>query len=633
MATNFLSLRKNLGRLIAVLVVLGFTLSPARASPTHTFVVNTSLDGSDSNTSDHVCNNGAGSCSLRAAVEQANATSQAYFPDPVTISFNYFGCDLIPVNLNFGALRITSPNITITGEEKNIKISGISNQTDADTFEISAVNTTLRNLTIIDARHYGIFILTYPEGTVAGDVLIEGVKIIGSHEEAIHVQSFDRIAAFDVTIRNTLIGTTSAESTACVTSPDQRNGVGILVEDNVDNLLIDNCTIVCSKAAGIDVFGLYTSPENTIIQNSRIGTNGTTDMGNGTSGIELFYTLGTQIRNNVISGNNSYGVSINQNNGAVLTGNKIGMNAAGNAAVANSWEGVAIDYGSTSNIIGGFDLAARNWIGGNGYSGIVIKDASSSLNVIAANYIGLGPGASIPNGHAGIAVLGGAANIIGTASTTVPQVISTNTREGIYIQNANGTAVLDSNLIGVDESGSLPRGNGREGIKIVDSTNLSITPRRVSYNGDIDVSAGAGIAVIGENAWNNFIRPLQVDRNSGLPIDLGNDGATDNGSHPDPNGPNKWLPYPELTLRNGQIIHGITCANCRVDIYSAYQDPREDLGGGTFLLYTYADAGGIFKATLPGGVGLVTLTATDAEHNTSEMSPTTRKLYLPLVIR
>ncbi|MCB0036706.1 MAG: hypothetical protein KDE51_21890, partial [Anaerolineales bacterium] len=52
-------------------------------TPTRTFIVNTSCDLPDSNLNDNQCLNSAGSCSLRAALEQAAAWS-----GPNRIEFN-----------------------------------------------------------------------------------------------------------------------------------------------------------------------------------------------------------------------------------------------------------------------------------------------------------------------------------------------------------------------------------------------------------------------------------------------------------------------------------------------------------------------------------------------------------------
>src|ERR1700749_3362095 len=49
--------------------------TPARAAST--FTVNSTGDAPDSNTGDGVCDDGAGHCTLRAAIQQANATNGA----------------------------------------------------------------------------------------------------------------------------------------------------------------------------------------------------------------------------------------------------------------------------------------------------------------------------------------------------------------------------------------------------------------------------------------------------------------------------------------------------------------------------------------------------------------------------
>src|SRR6266850_6646181 len=45
------------------------------ASAATAFIVNSTGDGADSNLADGVCNDGSGSCTLRAAIEQANAVA------------------------------------------------------------------------------------------------------------------------------------------------------------------------------------------------------------------------------------------------------------------------------------------------------------------------------------------------------------------------------------------------------------------------------------------------------------------------------------------------------------------------------------------------------------------------------
>src|SRR3712207_1765733 len=68
----------GLNTLLAVTLDLTQTTAHAAAA----FTVNSTGDGADSNTADGMCNDGAGNCTLRAAIQQANAT-----PGTDTINF------------------------------------------------------------------------------------------------------------------------------------------------------------------------------------------------------------------------------------------------------------------------------------------------------------------------------------------------------------------------------------------------------------------------------------------------------------------------------------------------------------------------------------------------------------------
>jgi CSLREA domain-containing protein len=90
--------------LIALLAVfLGLPQPTAHAAAT--FTVNSTGDGADSNTADNLCNDGTGNCTLRAAIEQANATVGAD-----TIGFSVTGT----INLT-GALPDIIDNLTVNG--------------------------------------------------------------------------------------------------------------------------------------------------------------------------------------------------------------------------------------------------------------------------------------------------------------------------------------------------------------------------------------------------------------------------------------------------------------------------------------------------------------------------------------
>ena len=86
---------------LAGLVLLALCINGRHHSVAHaaaTFNVDTTGDGADSNLADNVCNDGGGACSLRAAIQQANATA---------------GTDAINISAT-GTINLTSalPNIT-----------------------------------------------------------------------------------------------------------------------------------------------------------------------------------------------------------------------------------------------------------------------------------------------------------------------------------------------------------------------------------------------------------------------------------------------------------------------------------------------------------------------------------------
>jgi hypothetical protein len=265
-----------------------------------------------------------------------------------------------------------------------------------------------------------------------------------------------------------------------------------------------------------------------------------------------------------------------------------------------------------------------------------IRDGATD-NLIEGNLIGLdGTGTTaIPNGLAGVAVFNANNNSIGTSMAGVMQFISGNTREGVYIDNSSNNFIGQTNRIGVASDESTPLGNGLQGIMLYGASSTSVLPSIVSYNG------GAGVAVVGSSATSNLIRIDQdIHGNGGLPIDLGNDGHTQNGSQTPP-GPNNWLNYPVITGGSGSNVSGTACANCTVYFYQAIGSTVAAGGGGRYLhIYPsiVANGSGNWNVTLPGGLTRHDITTTACEPpcfftgNTSEMSPFI-SVYLPLVLR
>ncbi len=168
------------------------------------------------------------------------------------------------------------------------------------------------------------------------------------------------------------------------------------------------------------------------------------------------------------------GTAANQSLRTVIQGNRIGTNAAGNAAIPNAVAGIYI-VSAGGNTVGGSTAGARNVLSGNGSTrypgaGLWIEDNASG-NVAIGNYIGVSADGSTPLGNKGdgIVISDASNNVIGQGSAETRNVISANGLSGIQIFGADATGnVVRGNFIGTDavgggtagRNGIFPFGNG-----------------------------------------------------------------------------------------------------------------------------------------------------------------------------
>jgi hypothetical protein len=370
------------------------------------------------------------------------------------------------------------------------------------------------------------------------------------------------------------------------------------------------------------------------ISGNKIGTDATglAALGNGGSGIEFNGVARGVITGNVVS-DNVTGIRLISTQHATITANLIGTDAAGLADLGNTYDGIALITSAFFSRVGGNLVSDRNVISGNGFCGILVNVAHT--NTINSNYIGLNSlgTEAIPNGHEGICLLGADGNQMGTGG--VPQHIAGNGNHGLHFEDANFNVVGSANYIGVAADLS-PLGNGGAGVRIEsDSHDNGVYPQVNSHN------VGAGVAILGADSVENDVAPFLNARNGGLPIDLGNNGHTPNDVGDVDTGPNLLLNYPVITdssvhpVSGLTIITGTVCALCTVWLYEAIGDPSAPGGGGDYIVFVTADGSGQWNATLPSGQteATVTLVARDVNFNTSEFSPRPLIVRLPLVIK
>ena len=170
---------------------------------------------------------------------------------------------------------------------------------------------------------------------------------------------------------------------------------------------------------------------------------------------------------NVIGGTNAsrgshfrqsqYGVFITDSNttGNVVLGNYIGTSASGSNALANGKSGIIIGGGATANVIGGTNSSGRNLLSGNTEYGIYLTNTTG--NVILGNYLGVNAGGEVAlaNQKSGIALFGGTQNVIGGTVPGAGNVLSGNGEYGVDIRNPVATGnFVQGNLVGLDAGGT-----------------------------------------------------------------------------------------------------------------------------------------------------------------------------------
>jgi hypothetical protein len=239
-------------------------------------------------------------------------------------------------------------------------------------------------------------------------------------------------------------------------------GVAVLYPDAVGNS-------VCSCWSGVGPDG------NTALPNTKQGI----EISKGASG----NTIGPD---NVVSGNPEYGIWISGSNTTanVVSGNRIGTNAAGTAALANGFGGVIVTGGAHDNLIGG-----GNVISGNANAGIWLTGAGVDDNKVSGNLIGLNSAgtSALSNSFVGMYVTAGAKD-----NLIKGNVLSGNPSEGIRIADAGSTGNrVEGNLIGTNAAGTAAVANGFAGATLYNgASGNSIIGNVVSGNGSYGIVAG-----------------------------------------------------------------------------------------------------------------------------------------------
>ena len=506
-----------------------------------TYTINSPDDGADSDTSDGVCDDGtvpgSTNCTLRSAIQQAN------MGDGSVIKFNITG----------GSYTI-SPASALPTITKAVFIDGYSQSGASNRLiELDGTNAgaSTNGLTLSGK---GSYILGLAINNFGGN----GIVLQGSSGEQILVGN--------------LIGTGTAGAA------DEGNGAAGVYINGAPNVVLRGNVISANTTYGVHISGSGAS--RAVLSGNTIGLNaaGTSDLGNTLAGVYVNGAEEATLRDNVISGNDSHGVSLSGSGAtnADIQYNFIGVNASGTSDLGNTMAGIHISGVRNTGIY-------ENVIGGNDSHGISLTGSGTRDTYIGENYIGT---------------------------------------------NASGTSL----------------GNGGAGVHIANS----------SYNNFVEVNTiahntGDGVAIVASASLGNIIWENSMHSNGGLGIDLGDDGVTANDTGDTDLGPNFLQNFPtDLTFATWGNVASVrfrldVTAYRRyiVDYYSC--DTSSGGEGKHWLGFTpvIGETAGklnINASTFKRSIGSysapigehVTATATDPmTHSTSEFAPCVERVDLP----
>ena len=272
---------------------------PSVLSPDSIYTVNHNGDTNDASTADGVCADSVGNCTLRAAIQQANANGGSD-----EIVFNLTTPTTIQLNSSGGIL--ISKAVTITGPgARLLTISGNSNTTT------------------------GIFKINYAAATTTN---ISGLTIANSDGHGINNEA--RLNLRDVTVKGNRYGIYNTGRLDLNRLTINNNSSGGIYIGSASVVNISNTTITNNTSAEHGG-GIHSLSSDVTLNNVTISHNTATTSGGG-----LYYSgqnSGIYVRNTIIANNTAPAAtgpdvfSFNSTNGALFTSrgnNLIGRSAA-----------------------------------------------------------------------------------------------------------------------------------------------------------------------------------------------------------------------------------------------------------------------------------------------------------------
>jgi titin len=510
---------------------LGIAAVPAQASTTFTVIQNG--DQSDFDTADNLCDvnplQKGNQCTLRAAIQQANATAGA---DTITFSVGSGAQTISPGS----ALPATTEAVTIDGTTQPgfagtplITLSGLSAGSASgltlavtastvkslmiDSFSGDGISITAGGGDIVRGCWIGIDVLSADKGntgdgirvggtgtdTIGGTGAFDGNVISGNNTNGIEVLS----TAFGYTILGNRIGT-NAGGTAAV-----GNGNGMVIRRGA-GLIGGNIAAAANLISGNAFDGIVIAGATATlvdVEGNLIGTNvtGSGAIPNGGDGVGIIDAPGNRVGSsggthlgacqngcNLIADNAGAGLSVTESVPGLSASNVI----EGNIFLSNA---TGLSIGAAGTTVGGTGDGDGNTISGN-TTGIGVNATGTQVlgNRIGTNGLG---NIAFPN-STGVDVTVGPNTVGGTTGTTpggactgACNLISGNTSDGVHIELGVTNVAISGNMVGLDVGGSTAVPNGT-GIEVQGSSN-TVGGTAVGAGNVISGNFGTGVQIDG----------------------------------------------------------------------------------------------------------------------------------------
>ena len=268
---------------------------------------------------------------------------------------------------------------------------------------------------------------------------------------------------------------------------------------------------------------------------------------------------GTTIRGLVINRFDKAGIWIHDADGNKIEGNYIGTDVTGTLDHGNVQDGISIEN-SDGNTIGGSTMATRNVISGNNQHGVIMFSGSTG-NVVSGDFIGVDVTGTVKRGNSADGInIRTSGNTIGGIVPGSGNIISGNNNDGINIDGSSATGnVVHGNVIGSDLSGVMTTlGNSNNGITIQSGASNNTIGGTTAAEANIIAFNQVGVAITQNGSDFNQIRGNSIYSNTGLGIDLNDDGLTLNDLGDSDGNENDFLNYPVITSAATNEVDTIT---------------------------------------------------------------------------